>query len=556
MKAVKITIITDSPVIISENSTGKYIVKSRDYIPGSNILGAYAGKYIDSFVSKKHMAHCDENFHAFFLSGKIFFTNAYIMMENDNDKLVCFPTPISIQEPKKSKDKIACDKLFAETRENMQYKSIGGFGAMSPEGNYSRVSGASKSIYYHHQRTEGGVPQDEKLFSYEAIDSGQKFSGHIIAEENILKEFISKMGCITDIHIGLSKNAQYGKTKFIVDNEPFDFVSEIATSPIASINNENKTETHSMTFLSDAIIYNENGLSTGDVSDLLNVFDINGLTIQIKIIYCSTSRIEGYNSAWKLKRSSEVAFSAGTCIKFEAYKKENVSVEGDVCSILSKIQTAGIGERRGEGFGRIVFDYQKPVNHELSLNDLKNNNDELPEDKEPSDSIKKVFKNILEVKIKDVIESEALKTVNDIKREVKTQQISKSLISKLEALLRCSMFSKDDDQTENCLYKFSKDEFVKKIKGLNEKKVKNKLKKVYVGNRNNNLLDLLLSDSFCMNSAINFDEKQTIKKLIDNYSKYKIMVNAEKPDDEYYKIFYSRLFAALRKSISGIGGEI
>jgi CRISPR-associated protein Csx10 len=61
-----------------------------------------------------------------------------------------------------------------------------------------------------------------------------------------------------------------------------------------------------------------------------------------------TRRIESWHEGWGLPRPSLIAIQAGSCVKFQA-------TDTITAAELDLLEQSGIGERRGEGYGRIRF---------------------------------------------------------------------------------------------------------------------------------------------------------------------------------------------------------
>jgi CRISPR-associated protein Csx10 len=72
--------------------------------------------------------------------------------------------------------------------------------------------------------------------------------------------------------------------------------------------------------------------------------------------FTDTSRVYGWNAVSGLPRSPDVAIAAGACFLF--LRPEAPLEDGEIrklAPLLETLETSGVGERRAEGFGRIVF---------------------------------------------------------------------------------------------------------------------------------------------------------------------------------------------------------
>jgi len=309
-------------------------VATHEYIPGCNVLGLFAGKYIQNKPLNSD-AHKDEEFYSWFLRGNIKFTNAYIASEDEDGGLSAnYPVPFSIQNEKSNKKSI-CDLLHEDV--DFRTRNIGGFGRLEGETLYKES--VQKSLNFHHQRDpESGTSKEGLIFNYESIDEGQTFTGAIFGSRADLATFLDFFGNEHKTFIGRSRNTQYGKVDLkIVSPEPERY-SPLCSSEIR--------ESISITLLSDTIIYNECGFPTTEIDELAKI-----LGCKIVTSFIRTGEIESFVSIWRLRKPSERCFLAGTCFILEVSETNTES--------LLELEREGIGERKGEGFGRIAIGLQE-----------------------------------------------------------------------------------------------------------------------------------------------------------------------------------------------------
>jgi len=72
------------------------------------------------------------------------------------------------------------------------------------------------------------------------------------------------------------------------------------------------------------------------------------VTLRVGKAFCRTRRIESWHVRWGYPRPSLVAIAGGSCFEFDL--EGTLAVER-----LRRLQLAGIGERRAEGYGDVVF---------------------------------------------------------------------------------------------------------------------------------------------------------------------------------------------------------
>lgn len=516
MHYINYKIKTNAPVIISKSSGDMNLVSTLDYIPGTVVLGMFAGRYIHN-KNIGNDAHTKPEFQSWFLNSNIIFTNAYIVSYDVGRKYNTFPTPYSIHQLKEDNN-VGIDKLFddEDDEEKKRTETLSGFRRPLDSVLYNQP--VNKSINFHQERDPiTGVSQKGKIFNYESIDSGQEFEGTIISDENSLNGFLTIFRKDTEFYLGRSRNSQYGKIEFeFLSTGPEVLNSDIDTS-------SNKI---SLTFLSDVIIYNKNGFSTTDITDL-EIYLIDKLrksSLKIKKAFIKKGVIENYVSVWNLKKPSENCFKAGSCFLLEF---------GDINNVLKdliELQIQGIGERKAEGFGRVRFGLQKTDEYEL-----KENKDILPE--KPTNDIPPIAKEIIRELIqKQIVMQINLNAINDVSTFVRTNTgladtKFNSLISRLESFVISST-----DITE----------FRSNIKKLRDI-AKNKLQDFRLNN--NSFYNFLIDDNIKINANKvlenrNFTELNTAE--IESIYNAKIDINFNKI---LFKDYFITFFSTLRKKL-------
>ncbi len=426
MQKLTYRITTQSPVLIAESSGDTNMVAAADHISGSAVYGCLANRYIQKY-SLGNTAHTDNTFYRWFLKGGICFSTAYIVSKNKHGEIYPnYPIPLSVHKLKKEEKEIF-DLLFAVDDLDKQTNSIAGFGRLQGESLYQQA--VKKSLNFHHQRDlETGVVREGMIFNYESIDAEQIFEGSIYGSDEDLREFVSMFGNKYTIHLGRSRNAQYGMARLEIVPENPAKIQKIALH----------SGDVSLTLLSNAVIYNENGFSTTDISILQKGL---GDGIAIKRAFIKTGDVEGFVSIWKLRRPSERCLLAGSCFL--------LGVDEGARGRLEELQREGIGERRAEGFGRIAIGMQQ--HNKLTLREVEDGKPQTPLSQLP-ELAKEIAVTIAKDFIKKQVELEGLRKVTDF-----SNLPSKSLVSRLEAMVKNNDAMQLDglrktakDQLENC----------------------------------------------------------------------------------------------------------
>ena len=240
---------------------------------------------------------------------------------------------------------------------------------MNFNGGNASVTEVRKSLFYHHSRHGKNADGSEgRLFSFEAIEEGQRFAGEIILSKThsgngeSYKEILCSLLCEGDLYFGKSRSAQYGQCRL----EESEF-NELKMESI-------KKGRHAVvTFLSDALFMKEDGTYTVYEDEVREILkgrlkiseETGGRDEGEYLSFLQTSLSLGYNNAWNLRKNAVPVIRAGSAVVFHLAE--------DFCC-----DTGWVGERNLEGYGQIRVDcaedmpYKlKPLDKDLSSEDSK-----------------------------------------------------------------------------------------------------------------------------------------------------------------------------------------
>lgn len=426
---------TLSPILLTWVTGDTNMVSTLDYIPGSVVLGIFAKKYIDKKDLGRN-AHEDQYFYRCFLNSSICFTNAYLSKSNGKDRSTYYPTPLSIQSSKEDEKEIY--DLMITSKKQTEYL-----------GNYCQIiddkinlASVRKSINFHHSRKDRvkGHSDDSTIFNYESLDPLQEFSGWIIGDEADLNIILELIGSKMKINIGRSKQIQYGKAEL-------ELLYDIPDTPISEIYTFNPDRLNNpfiLTFLSPAIIHNENGFPSTSIRDLKKYLSSH-LEVQPGDIYMlqafkKSEVVENFVSKWLLKKPSETCLKAGSCFEIRI-EVLNDNIKGK----LAELQKTGIGERTGEGFGRFLVNMQQK-DHYIRDYGTKLNTDK-PDGSVP-DITQKVIKDVAIRSYLTIAEVQALKDGSGFNKN-KDKIPSNSLLGRLVFMI------KESDNAADFIFKVS-----------------------------------------------------------------------------------------------------
>ncbi len=436
-----------SPLIITTNVGDVNMITTVEYIPGSSLLGAFAARYIPGNRLNGPEAHKEETFNNLFLSNGLVFTNAYICSIDEKGKTIDekektiknLPIPLSIHH-EKGEEETFYDLLLDCDIDDRQMVMAGGFGHFKGDNLFREP--VKKRINFHHRRDpQRGTSEEGVIFNYRCIEAGKVFEGNILGSKENLDRFLTHFEKESILYLGRSRNSQYGKSRFeIISSSPEAYYGERDAQNPDNIN-EYDSGKLTLTLHSNTIIYNDCGYSTVDPNDLERVLkrDITG-DLKITKSFIRTGFVESFVSVWKMRMPSDRCFLPGSCFMLEGIPREKHHR-------LIELQKSGIGERRGEGLGRVVFGLQNKET--LKADKHKKRKTGRPVSSEAPGETKKIVTNLSKELIKRFVEKKALLDAADFDVE---KLPSKSTTGRVEAMAK----TQDRDQFQKSLERLRK----------------------------------------------------------------------------------------------------
>lgn len=325
-KYLKYIIENVSPLRISDNSTSQSgQTVSLKHIPGTTVRG-----YIINKLSEKSSFESVEK--KILFSDKIRFLNAYLTSSEQE----LMPSPKGFYENKDPKDN-SLQNVLENGDIHDGYKRAG-------LGRYCYFE--KDCIYYYNIETESdmririGSKKEQGIFRNESIKSGYRFTGYIAFDDESILEEVKNL-FQGEIYLGNGRSQGLGRCKVLKT----EIVKDIPFVKYAVKENV-KNDCYVM-LLSHGTMRDSNGVLCGiDLYKLEQKLGVGNL----KIEYASTSivNINGYNRTYKSKIPSVPMYEQGSVfrLKFDGELKVDKMIN---------LMNQGIGIRRNEGFGRIIF---------------------------------------------------------------------------------------------------------------------------------------------------------------------------------------------------------
>lgn len=507
MHSLKFQIKTLAPLLLPGRNGDVNTVSSLTYIPGYTLLGALAGHYIKTNQLGQD-AHRNPDFYRFFLSGQLKFLPAYpVWQDNYGTSHRSYPCPLSIQSEKDGQQSLH-DLLH--TQPEQITKTL--FGYTHLKGKSIHTNQPKMQLFYHHGRRVGESGVEEPVpFTYQALEKGQSFEGLILGDELVVQDFHQAFSKPHTLFLGRSRNAQYGKVS-LEFQESVPFASEVSNIGFDPQNEEDWEDGFSLTLLSDTILLNKEGTPSVSKETLQSELP-EGWIIQKAFIREEIT--ENFVSIWGLRKPSQVCFKAGSCFWVTAPQGSNLAL------VVKKLHLEGLGERKHEGFGRVICGLQQAKTYQQQ-------EPTLVKISRPTHSIPQKTRDILifatKQKLKGIVQEKALDRAHQFSRIPPP-----SLLGRLEAILKNS----------------SSQQFKKQISGL-KGTAKDRLKKCR--DKRVELLDFLQQDPIR-----DLDLQGLVRAL---YEKFPNTLSY--PDtwhDEFFRMYWQSFLTGLRKQAKTKGGN-
>ncbi len=356
---ISYSVTNNDPLVLSGESSNE----SENYIQGSNVIGAMAGRYL----SLKGASAEDEAFKDLFLNGKVKFTNLYPSVSGKE----FYPAPEYINSMKTSKalvnvldenEKNRIENITEENEETQKYsrrkgnqpkKLRGKFVSMDSDNKIATMEVDKEVIYHHSHYIDNSDGTQGLLYAMEVVSAGQTFAGCIIAPEKY-KDLIIALLKQGDFYFGKSKTAQYGRCE--LSSEPKSEKLQVNKK------NYNSGDRIVVTLRSDAIFMNNTGAYTVYIDDVSKILakelGITDAENERDLTFVKTGKATGYMSVWNLRKPSIPVVKAGSAFVYTL--KSSVELH----------EKTYIGERCIEGYGHIAISSLKDMHYKIEDADI------------------------------------------------------------------------------------------------------------------------------------------------------------------------------------------
>lgn len=321
---------TESPVLVTDlsRSSGNSF-ETYGCIPGSAIRGM-----IVSELSAEAGEWFDKNRIAL-LADKTRFLDAFPLRGD----YAPIPSPKGFYEDKQETGDIENVLRTGGVKAGQKRAKLGSFCAV--DGNMLRCWSASSGGATRIAR--GAGDKDTEMFQTRHLGAGQDFEGYILLDDASLSEKVS--GCLADtVWLGADRYGGFGKCS-VTALEALDAPKYIGAYGVKS--QGELSETIYMLALSPLSMLDEYGETCGIDEDKLTTLLGVG---EVEIELCATTTVEygGYNRTWRCRVPVSQMYDRGSVFKLRCDRAPELSA-------LRRLEAEGLGVRRAEGFGQVLF---------------------------------------------------------------------------------------------------------------------------------------------------------------------------------------------------------
>jgi CRISPR-associated protein Csx10 len=345
-RAITYTLWLEEPCLLTKPGGDPNTESSLDYIPGGAVRGALAAAYLRSGGEEAQFA-------PLFLSGRARFLNAYPMVDGRT-------LPASrAWATKKDDETTVYNRLDETARGEVEDDLPQGFKAafvqLTPDTPHIRTVTIDHEIAVHTARNrlkgraiEGDA--DSALFRYRALARGQRFAGAIVLDDALPPDDVARLEKLLTggvLPLGGSHTAGYGLVRVEGVPQTNTWREADGLPPDVAVGSS-----FVVTLTSDAILYHpRTGQPTSDI-----LLFLPGGPDGYKLLdsYAAMTWVGGFNKHRGLPLSQQWAVQMGSTWRVTTGRALATRE-------LAALEESGIGVRREEGFGRVLFNPRWPA---------------------------------------------------------------------------------------------------------------------------------------------------------------------------------------------------
>lgn len=375
-KRMQIMIRLDAPVLLTRRGEAGNQFETLDFITGTSLWGSLAARAIEHNPLDKERNY--EEFVQLFHRGQVRCSALYpLKLSSPKDAYPTFPAPLDLFSCKifhgigknshgahcwataARHEQMLCAACQKQQQRETPVERVSGFITLNKD---PALLEPQKCYEMHTQiNPESQRVQPGMLYGYVALQAGQYFSGELtFCDEAIWQKFlkltgIAGTGQTFELAIGKAARRGYGRVTACLQDVSAKPPLWISMPFAKRVPAKNQPLTLVLTLLSDAIIPDDWGRFrlSFDADWLKDTLHIPELTDGDLNVFNAFRTVDGFNSVSGLPRQRDIALKAGSAVGMRLEKP----LSPEQIRHLETLEAEGIGLRRREGFGRLVFNH-------------------------------------------------------------------------------------------------------------------------------------------------------------------------------------------------------
>lgn len=344
---------TEEPLLVPERRAGGNETVSADHISGGVVRGAVA--------SLAAMHGVDAQFVRRYVDGDLLFDPLLPAVVSGTSVLTGIPAPRSVQTCKAAPG-LAADgghgkvEQLVSSRGQISCPACGGpldgFGGYVASDLHCGVPAGDRDVSMHIEVDDlTRRAADGRLFSEVAIAPGALYFGAVRGNDEDVRAVARLLEGTssaedgwgrTSLAFGKRSRKGHGRTSvwWKMDEDDGFPDGTIERRPLVACGER------TVTMVTDTILVDEYQRATDDLESALRLA-LDDVTVTVEDAFMGWRQVDGWSGATNLPRHPDVAITAGS----NALIRTTATVEK-----IRAVERCGIGFRRGEGYGRIIFD--------------------------------------------------------------------------------------------------------------------------------------------------------------------------------------------------------
>lgn len=356
MKAILYDLELKAPVLATDIQGEPNSAVSLPYLPGALLRGAVVGRYLQQQGKQEFDAE-DSVARALFLNETTRYLNAYPLDKQGRRALPLLKSwrykkdDIPKVDDLEKKRRIHCLEAVPP-EDGFREEKIG-----EPFGWLEKTTvhrfGPARQLNVHTRRNarKGRATEDSgDIYRYDALAAGLKLQAIIWTADEHVQTLTGLLRDAT-LWIGRARRAGYGEVRVTEVHEPQDDWRELNANEWPDAVEQNGYL--QVALFSPALLRDEYGRAVldpvGAIESELGL-PSGSLIAQSEYAFADTMLVGGFNRKWGLSLPQHQALAAGSYFTYRC--QAAISQEA-----LAKLEQQGVGERRNEGYGQVIFNW-------------------------------------------------------------------------------------------------------------------------------------------------------------------------------------------------------